>query len=159
MQSSMHIQLTQFAQQLGCNTDVTKDASFLLQQVYTLVSGKGCMPLETMTAASLFLTIRMANLPYTLVETARVVDKPTRVLALAYQSIISALNMEIRQRQGRVESKIDGKTQENSGDETELGKMYTPPPVDFHKFAHRHLSSLPNLECSATDKVSTDLQP
>ena len=154
----MHTGLTQLAQQLGCNTDVTKDASFLLQQVYTLVSGRGCMPKDTMTAASLFLTIRMANLPYTLAETARLIDRPTHVLALAYQTVVSALNMEIRQRHSGVRSKVDGNTQD-TGDEFELGKMYIPPPVDFNKFAHRHLSSLPNLKCSATDQVSTDLQP
>ena len=148
----MHTGLTQLAQQLGCNTDITKDASFLLQQVYTLLSGRGCMPLDTMTAASLFLTIRMANLPYTLAETALLVNRPMRVLALAYKTIISALNMDIRQRH-------TGGIQETTGDESEPGKMYIPPPVDFNKFAHRHLSNLPNLKCSAADKVSADLQP
>ena len=154
VQSSMRAGMTQLAQQLGCNTDVTEDASFTLKQAYHLLSGKGCMPLDIMTAATLYLTVRLANLPYTLAETARLAGRPTHVLVAAYKKVAMALDTQMRQQQKENSSTDHSNTEKEDEHDGDLKQINQPPPVDFANFAHRHLCTLPNLKCSAAQNVS-----
>lgn len=151
----MHVHMKQLASQVHSSDSFTQDALDLLPQVYALISGKGCMPLEIMTAASLFLSVRQANLPYTLAEMARLVGKPTHMIASAYKTVVLALNSGKRPLTKTAKRAESDEQQHNHAQQPVMDTegRCKAPPVDFALFAMRHLSSLQGVKVSVTHKV------
>ena len=94
MQIRLNTELTHLAQRLGCTRVIKEDARHFMEHAYQRLRGstRVLLPLDTLAAASLYLAVRMANLPWTLAETAHLIGRPVYELGQAYRIVMHALD-------------------------------------------------------------------